>query len=129
MKSSYPVVAIATGVILFGIGFGLRSFAGPHFYAKELPWLIVFFEFTSIIIHKQMVGSDKENPKRFPAKFMGIQGIKMFVYMIVLVGYSLTLMKAALPFVVSFGILYLVFSVLEVVFILRDIKAKGAVRD
>jgi hypothetical protein len=125
MKSNYSVIAIATGIILFALGYGIRSIVGEEFYAKELPWLIIFFEITSIIIHKQMVGSDKDNPKRFPAKFMGIQGLKMFLYMIVLFGYSLTLMKEALPFVASFGILYLVFSALEVIFILRDIKAKG----
>ena len=86
MKSNYSVIAIATGIILFALGYGIRSIVGEEFYAKELPWLIIFFEITSIIIHKQMVGSDKDNPKRFPAKFIGIQGLKMFLYMIVLIG-------------------------------------------
>lgn len=124
MKSTYPLVAIATGMILFAIGYGLKVWLGEDYYAEELPWLILFFEVSTILIHYLMIRNGNENPKRFPAKFMGIQGIKMFVYMLVLVGYSLMLMELALPFVTSFGVLYFVFSVLEVRFVLNDLKTK-----
>lgn len=122
MKSSYPLVAIATGMILFAVGYLLKVGLGDGYYAEELPWLILFFEVSTILIHYLMTRNGNDNPKRFPAKFMGIQGIKMFVYMLVLVGYSLLLMELALPFVTSFGILYFMFSVLEVRFVLKDLK-------
>jgi|TARA_B110000196_G_scaffold305102_1_gene302394 hypothetical protein len=122
MKSRYPIVAIATGMILFAMGYGLKVWLGDEFYASELPWLIVFFEASTLLIHFLMTRTGNDNPKRFPAKFMGIQGIKMFVYMLVLVGYSLMLMELALPFVTSFGLLYFVFSVLEVRYVLKDLK-------
>ena len=124
MRSSYPIVAITTGIILFAIGIGIRKNFGDPYYAKELPYLILFFEASTLLIHHLMLKYGSDNPKRFPAKFMGVQGIKMFVYMLVLVGYSLMLMELALPFVTSFGVLYFVFSILEVRFILRDLQVK-----
>ena len=124
MRSSYPLVAITSGIFLFAIGYGIGLYFGDAYYAEELPWLVLFFEASTLLIHFLMIRSGNDNPKRFPAKFMGIQGIKMFVYMLVLVGYSLMLMELALPFVTSFGVLYFVFSILEVRFILNDLKAQ-----
>ena len=123
MKSSYPIVAISTGIILFAIAYLIKVQFGDAYYAKELPFLIIFFEASTLLLHKMMT-QKLENPKRFPARFMGIQGIKMFAYMLLLVGYALYLMKDALPFVASFAVLYFVFSFLEVWFALKELNGR-----
>lgn len=126
MKYSYPVAAFIVGLLVYIAGYAIKAKFGDAYYATELPWLIIFFEVSSILIHFLMTKKGNENPKRFPAKFMAIQGLKMFIYMVVLVGYSLTLMEQALPFVASFGLLYILFSILEAHFILKNISASKA---
>lgn len=101
----------------------LASFAGLIITNElvEIEWntlhlsLLALFMFgSSLAVHHSTIRASKENPKRFPAYFMAITGIKMLVYIVFLGVYVFVFQKEAIPVVVGFLILYLAFTVLEV---------------
>lgn len=124
MKLGYPVKAILLGIIFIGLGFLMGMKKGMLYFPNELPWLVPFFVISSILIHAMTIKAAAAKPTRFPAKFMAIQGVKLGAYMILLVGYSLYLMKEAVPFVFSFCLLYACFSALELRVILGEFNKK-----
>jgi hypothetical protein len=81
--------------------------------------LIYFFAVTTLLLHLFLRKASKGNPKRFITYFMGATGIKLFLYMAVLLIFILFKPDRAVGFVLEFFILYLFFTAYEVYFILK----------
>jgi len=69
---------------------------------------------TSMLVHHFTVQASAKNPKRFPAYFMAITGLKMMVYIIAIGSYVFVFQHSATPVIVTFLFLYVVYTVLEV---------------
>lgn len=91
----------------------------------HLSLLALFMYGTSILVHHFTIKASKENPKRFPAYFMGITGLKMLAYIILLGVYVFIFKENAIPVVIAFLVLYMAFTILEVLSAVSKLKNQG----
>ncbi len=85
--------------------------------------LLAFVMFaTSMLVHHFTIKASEENPKRFPAYFMAITGLKMMVYIILLELYVFLFKDNAIPIVIAFLLLYLAYTTLEVISAVSELK-------
>ena len=114
-------------VLIFSILIGLIAFILystllKEYYLPVFPYLFLFFILINISVHWFMMSAGKKRPATFSAYYMGTVSLKLFIYLIFLVIYVLADKKNAAVFIVSFFILYVLFSVFETVALLKDFK-------
>jgi hypothetical protein len=109
-------------VVLTLIGFLVIKYFVPDYYYTGflfLPFLL--FVITSVVHWYLIIASQGDN-KKFTYKFMGATGLKMFVYLILIVIYLLLDKEHAVPFLICFLILYVLYSFFEVLSVLKYLK-------
>jgi len=94
-------------------------------YYLPVFWLLfgIITIFTAVFHLSVLQVSDKSSAK-FSSKFMMVSGIKMIVYLMLIVYYAFSFPEKAKTFLISFFILYLLYTVFEVFLIVRYLKKK-----
>ncbi len=122
MKYAYKAIIILLAA--FAVLFAINKWTDVHFNTLHLSLLSMFMFGTSMLVHHFTMKASEENPKRFPAYFMAITGIKMMVYIILLGVYVFVFKESAIPVVIAFLALYLSFTSLEVFSAISGLKNK-----
>lgn len=86
----------------------------PEYYLPVLPFLLLFFAATSVLIHAYQLQLAKKDMAKFTRSNMLITFFKLVLYSAVAVIYIAVDTKNAKIFVICFVVLYLVFTVFEV---------------
>jgi hypothetical protein len=94
-------------------------------YPPVFPYLLAFFVTANLVVYHFLLKSLENRPARFVNIFLLTTMLKLLVYMIFMVIYALLNREFARPFIVSFFILYIIYTVLEVVSILKVNKLFG----
>lgn len=109
------ILATITGLVFIAVA----MFLPPEFISPALPYLLVFFVAVTLIsfyfIQKKLVSS----PSGFVTAFMANSIIRLLLYLVVIVVYAFTYRYDAVNFIISFFILYVIFTSFEVAFFLR----------
>jgi hypothetical protein len=84
-----------------------------------LPFLILFFIAASLLSFYYLLKSATQRFIRFVNAFLLTIIGKLFLYASVMIGYAIVYRGDAVPFLISFFILYLLYTVFETVFIVR----------
>jgi uncharacterized membrane protein len=108
---------------VWGLTFLLGHYAHARFYHSHFPLVLLFFVLSSSAIHAGVLASLNENPKRFPAYFMGITGLKLMVYLISISIYVVIYKEAGIPVLLLFLMLYVLFTALELFSLLPKVKS------
>ena len=112
----------AFSVVTFALMLCWKHFA-PERFQSDLIWAIwAFFVITTAVIHYVLVEVSERDPKKFVGYFMGVTGVKLFVYLIIITIYALLKREEALGFTLLFLVLYLLYSAFEVIQLLRHFK-------
>lgn len=82
----------------------------------------LFMYGSSIAVHHFTIVASQERAQLFPTYFMAITGVKMFVYILALGLYVFIFKETATPVIVTFLVLYVAYSILEVVTALNILK-------
>ncbi len=112
---SYIIKASLIAVAVVGVTHLLGSQADARLYHPHFPFVTLFFALSSVAAHEAIVRSLAGNPRRFPAYFMGVSGIKMMVYLVAIGIYVFIHQENAVPVIVLFMLLYVLYTVLELV--------------
>jgi len=102
-------------IIIGAIGFLVALFLPNEYITPTLPYLYLFFFSVTLIVHYILLKISEKRNTRFINSFMLLTFGKLFFYLLVVVVYALNYREDAIPFVVSFFILYLFYTVFEVV--------------
>jgi mannose/fructose/N-acetylgalactosamine-specific phosphotransferase system component IIC len=89
---------------------------------RYLP--ILLFWAISMVTHRMILNAQKGRPAQFINTFIGTQALKMFVHMIVMVTVAMLNESDAVPFIASYAILYLIFTVTEVISLMPLVRKK-----
>lgn len=109
-------------IFTMGVLYFWQQYASLRFQT-DLGWLIWgFFIIVTAFIHIVLVRSAEQSPRKFITNFMVLSATKLFVYLMVIVIYALLKGKAALGFVILFLVLYFLYSIFEVVTLLKHFK-------
>ncbi len=113
------IFATVISVILFLTFF----FVLPQFYLNIFPWLILFFLSSNSIIHYILTKAGKQRITKFSTFFMASTTAKLFLYLIFIVLYVLLNKENAVVFLITFFILYVLFTFFETFSLLNDLKS------
>lgn len=115
---------------LLGITFFVEIIALGWFYAMPpewvsptLPVLPVFFMAVTFLIHKGFMGSMGRNMRQFVTRYMLITTIKLLSFLTILLVYGLLRPNDAMQFILSFLVLYLIYSAFEATAVIKLGKA------
>ncbi len=115
------VLSVVLGIITYLLGLVLPA----GFVSPAVPSMILFFLVITLLVHYiLMKASGNNNGRKFVNAFMLATLVKFFVYLPVIFIYMYYNRDDLLPFVVGFFILYLCYTVFEVISILRLSKTK-----
>lgn len=89
---------------------------------RYLP--ILLYWAVSVITHRMILNAQKGRSAQFINTFIGTQALKMFLHMIVMVTVAMLNPNVAVPFIASYAILYLIFTVTEVISLMPLVRKK-----
>ncbi len=107
----------------------LAGFLAIQFLPTELPFLFILLIVTFLfsltnILHYRLLKTAEKNMRKFIPTFMGLNMLKMFIYLLAAVALILTFRQWAKEILASFLVGYLGFSLLEVIEISRILRQK-----
>jgi len=116
------MLTLASGILAF-----LMYLIIPHkLFSLSLPFLFVFFFACSVISFMILNRSLQHKFSRFVSVFMLVTGVKLFLFVAIMIVYSFVNREDAIPFLLNFFILYLVFTVFEVTQIIGLTKSSSS---
>ncbi len=100
------------------------NFLVPQHYLPIFPFLIAFFVFITIGVHAVLTRAGKLKISKFSTYFIGSITAKLFIYIIFISIFVFTNKTDAVPFLITFLILYFLFTFFETYALLKDLKKK-----
>jgi hypothetical protein len=89
----------------------------------NLTWQIyLYFTILTILFHYGIVMSTRSRPQVFVRYYMAATTIKLLLNLGIIVVYSVLHRDMAVRFIITFMIMYFIFSIFEMIFVMRDIK-------
>ena len=125
MKSSFFTFAKNTfffTIILALICFIISYFLPVKYITPTLPYLFIFFFAVTLFVHYVLMKACEKRMSKFVNFFMLATFLKLMLYIMILVIYVLFNRSDAIPFILTFFIIYLFFTVFEIISILSFIK-------
>jgi len=105
--------------ILIAIVFYFFFLEAFHFSLLLTPLLL---SFTTIWLHGLLIKASEKTPMRFVNQFMMVTGIKLLLYLVFILVFILAWSPYAIPFLIIFFSLYIIFTVLEINELLKFLK-------
>ncbi|MCF8277117.1 MAG: hypothetical protein K9J17_10305 [Flavobacteriales bacterium] len=118
----YSVKALIVYLIAMAILAMINETASIDLNTLHISLCGLFMFGTSVAIHHFTIKASLEKPTLFPTYFMAITGLKMMVYIVALGIYVFVFRSASIPVIVTFLILYVTYSILEVISALKALK-------
>ncbi|TVQ88918.1 MAG: hypothetical protein EA393_08065 [Bacteroidetes bacterium] len=120
-KVFYKTLVILS-FILFIASLLFKYFAPEFLITEQLLYLAPFFLFMSILTYVLQNRTSGNDTKKALTFYLGISGIKLFLYMIILVFYGFFNRADATAFFISFFIYYLTYTFFEVKHQLKELS-------
>jgi hypothetical protein len=112
------ILSLALGVLVFILDWLLPS----GIISPATPYLIILFYVITAIVHYVLLRITALNPRKFVGYFMLATSLKLMNYLTVVVVYVFYVKEGILSFILTFFILYIIYTVLEVATILVQTK-------
>ena len=94
----------------------------PVNFQLQSLWIILAFLALVTYFMRYLLFSGNKTPQQFIRHFMGSTFVKMFIYLIVMGTYAFTNRPEAVKFILSFLVLYFVFTIFDVVSLTKHLK-------
>ena len=118
----FIIRGIIISLILIIAGFFLFMTVLKEFFSFSFPVLLLVIFLITVLFHRYLISTVEGTNRKFPAKFLGATGIKMGIYMILIILYVVFDHENAVPFLLVFMIIYIIFTIFEVVSVLGYLK-------
>ncbi len=122
MLKNFIIRILSFSLIIAAIALAVFRFFIPQFYLPVFPFLMLFFVVVTIGIHTILTRAGKRPIRQFSTFYMGSVTAKLFIYLIFLVTYVLTNKENAIPFILTFFILYVLFTFFETYSLLSSLN-------
>lgn len=122
MKFKKFVIVLAIVSVALGLITWLMRTVIPQWIT---PWwlpLILFMAVVNGSVFAVVMRARRRDPKKFAAFFMGTTVVKLVVYFVVILAVAFSNVAMAKPFLITFLIYYIVFTILETVAVTRPIN-------
>lgn len=102
-------------IIIAVAAFGISVFLPQSMRTPALPFLIPFFLVLGFGVHAILLKMSGNKFSRFVNAYLVASFLKLFLYLIVMVIYIYLNRHDALPFAITFLLLYILYSIFEVI--------------
>ena len=109
-------------IIFLIVGYLIYTWVIPELYTPLLILMLLFIFISTNIAYGWLFSTLKKNNRRFTSSFMAVNFIKMFIYLFVVIGMAWMQREHAKVIMVNFLVMYIVFSVMEVIAMVRLVK-------
>ena len=97
----------------------------PKRFAFHAYWKIqIFMIVVAWVSHAGLEKAGLKGNQHFIRQFMATTGLKLFLYMIVMVGYAVLNRETAVGFIVHFFLMYVLYTVFEITFIYKRLSSR-----
>ncbi len=111
-KYTTGIVTITT-IVAFG-GYFLLNNVLKSPVAKVFPIITAFVAVVTLAIHIMLVRRVGGKPNQFVNTFMLANTFKLFLYLLFMIVYALVFKAQAVPFVISFFSLYIIYTAYDI---------------
>lgn len=122
---SFSNKALIITVILSAIYAIIMFFAPANTLSPATPAIIIFFLVLTLIIFYYQLRASASRVSKFVNVFLMATGFKLLGFLVIIGIYSFLNNADAVPFVISFFIVYLIFTVFEIAQLLKVQKQLG----
>ncbi|HDJ33528.1 MAG TPA: hypothetical protein ENF21_05455 [Bacteroidetes bacterium] len=119
---SYLMYLLGMTFFVLAAGLLLTEKIFPVIHLPELIPMVFFFALATLLFHLYLLRVIRHNLQRFTLRFMVATGVKMLFYMIMAGLYLLLEPHRAIPFLIAFFLLYLLFTVFEISILVRSMR-------
>jgi len=109
-------------VFLSYIAIGGLYFTNPFFFHYSLLLIPLILSVTTIWLHNTLLNASKKAPLKFINKFLMVTAVKLLLYLFIVLIFILLWSAYAIPFLVIFFTLDIVFTYLEINNLLKFLK-------
>ncbi|MCF8303835.1 MAG: hypothetical protein K9I94_11215 [Bacteroidales bacterium] len=109
-------------IVLALVAFTVIYFIPEQYVSPTIPFQFLFFAAATLLFHLFLVKAKSKKNSQFSRNFMLVTFMKLMLYLLVIVGYSLINQNDAVAFIISFFILYLFYTAFEVIQMLSGKK-------
>lgn len=118
----FIVLGIFITLLLAVIGYFLFTVVFNPYYQVILPFVLLFVFLFTTVIHAILLKTARKKPKKLINRFLMLTGLKMMIYLLIMMIYLVISKQDSAPFLITFLIVYLVFSFFETLSILSYLK-------
>jgi hypothetical protein len=109
-------------LVIIGLSLVLYDTVLKDLYMKIFPLQFAVIALVTVISHLRLMSSFELNTRRFNTTFLSVMSLKLFIYLVFILACLLIDRTNAVNFVITFLILYLGFTIFEVIEISNFLK-------
>lgn len=113
---------IIISLILSIAGFFMFITILKEYFSFSFPVLLLVIFLINVLFHHYLIRSAGGSNRKFPIKFLSATAIKMGLYLVLIILFVVFDRENAVPFLFVFMIIYVVFTIFEVVSVLDYLK-------
>ncbi|HAN18900.1 MAG: hypothetical protein A2X13_12110 [Bacteroidetes bacterium GWC2_33_15] len=121
----FIIKSIVYTILIFIVSFILFQTVLKSYYLPAFWFLLLFIAGLTIAFHTFLIRISEKELSKFSSNFILISGVKMMIYLVFIIGYSFLNPKHAVIFLISFLVLYVLYTVFEVILIIAFLKRKN----
>lgn len=118
----FIVQGIFITLLLAVIGYFLFTGVLSPYYQVILPFVLLFIFLFTTVIHAILLKTARKKPKKLVNRFLMLTGLKMMIYLFIMIIYLIISKQDSAPFLLTFFVVYLVFTIFEISSILSCLK-------
>jgi len=111
------LTALVSCIALIVFKTSLKEYYLPIFWG-----ILALVAILSALFHYSVIQVKEKGVTKFSSRFMMVSGVKMIIYLVLIVSYVFSHPENATSFLISFFVLYLIYTVFEVILIVRYLK-------
>ena len=120
----FIVILFILSLILLASGLSLFKLAFPEWYFPFFPFLVLIFLLVNSGFIFFFFRFLQRSSREFVRGFVLSTGIKLMIYLILILAYVLTSPKSAIPFSVTVSLLYIAYTAYDLYVMLSMLKRK-----
>lgn len=119
---SLLILASIVGIVVIGAIYMLP----PEHVSLALPYILLFHVVSTLISFIVINKKIQQDPRKFINVYLGVTTVKLMLYIAILLIYSFNFLHDAVNFIISFFVMYVIFTFFEVIQLVKaSKKARG----
>ena len=106
-------------LIVYGLGFVVFRFLFPADFYLFFAFLPLIFYAVNTVFHGTLIAASHLEMRKFTQRFLTVFGIKIMLLLVFIITYAYFNPEKAVPFLVTFFILYVIYTTFEIISIVR----------